>query len=174
MNAAPTDLFEAQVQIEAAKIAEQEVARILNDPERLRQIYLQKTEELAAAEKKIEMLEAQWRKYFDAEGYISAATVSSTLRIEYLAPNGKSLPMGRQYILDVFRLDGIVIHTPAGYRLSSEWEKSGRGITRLTVINDRIRSVALFNADGLKYLIKKYKADTRVWHSGTDRSLWHE
>jgi hypothetical protein len=76
--------------------------------------------------------------------------------------------MGRNYVLRVFEIDGIVISTMAGYRLSSEWEKSGRGITRVVTRNEHMHPIALFNGKGLEYLIKKYDSDDRVWYSERD------
>lgn len=169
-----TDLFESQVIAEAQKLAIVEVDRILRDPARLQSILLERTRELDETKKQLEEVELRWKRFFDSDGLIDAATVSAHLRIPYIAPDGKTRPMGRNYVLTVFEIDGIVLRSPSGYRLTSRWEKSGYGVTRIKAVNNVMRSVALFNSDGLRRLTDKYEHDQRVWKSGTDRGLWHE
>jgi hypothetical protein len=182
------DLFQAQVQVEAERIAQKKIRETLHDPVQLQGLLLDEARlreqaearaqaqeaRAVVAETKVSELSARLKRYFDADGFLDAAVAASTLRIPYTGPDGKERPMGRNYALKVFEADGVVISTPSGYRLSSDWEKSGRGITRVSEKNGRLHSIALFNSRGIESLVKRYEADTRKWHSNTDRGVWCE
>lgn len=165
------DLMEVEIQSEAKRIARE----MVRDPVALQSLLLEQAQlrekaeaEAARALAEAQGLRKQLEEYFGADGYIEAAVVAATLRLEYLTPSGKVEIMGRNYVLRVFEIDGIVISTVAGYRLSSEWEKSGRGITRIVTRNERMHPIALFNGKGLEYLINKYDSDDRTWYSEKD------
>jgi hypothetical protein len=180
------DLFQVQIEIEAKRLAQEMFRETLQDPAKLQGLLLdqarlrEQAEARASAqearaliaETKVSELSTKLRRYFDADGFLDAAVAASTLRIPYVGPDGKERPMGRNYALRVFEIDGIVISTPSGYRLSSEWEKSGRGITRVSEKNGRLHSIALFNSRGIELLVKRYETDDRVWRSSSDREVW--
>ena len=168
------DLFEAQLETEARQLAKQQAREILRDPAQLRQLVSELVEERDIAIAERDEAVARFEKYLDAEGYIDAAQAAATLQIPYIGPDGNRKNMGRNYALQVFEIDRIVINTASGYRLSSHWEKRGYGCSRVVNRNGMLRSVALFNGDGIKALVRKYEQDSRVWRSSSERELWHE
>lgn len=168
------DLFTATREYEIERRAQDLAEERLQDPSFLRGLLSQYANRAEVAERQRDDLLAKFRRYFDSEGYIDAAQAAATLRIPYINPTGKTQPMGRNYALLVLERDGVVIRAANGYRLSSAWEKSGKGVSRVVTRNDVLRSVALFNGSGVEALIKKYDKDQRVWRSNSDHEVWCE
>lgn len=168
------DLFAVTQEYELERRVKEAVDERLQDPAVLRDLLSQYATRAEVAEKQRDDLLAKFKRYFDAEGYIDAAQAAATLRIPYINPAGQTQPMGRNYALLVLEIDGVVIRATNGYRLSSAWEKSGRGITRVVTRNEVLRSVALFNGSGVEALIKKYDKDRRVWRSNSNHEVWCE
>jgi hypothetical protein len=167
------DLWQDKIETEVAKRLKVEVEQILNDPELL-------LERWAADRREVNRLKPyeepgkKYLEFLDADGYIDAAEAAGIVCIEYIPPDGKTTTMGRNYFLNVLCGDGFLVRAANGYRLSSSAQKDALGITRVVNRNGMIKSVALFNADGLDRLITRYAKDTRVWHSTSDHQLYWE
>lgn len=174
--AAEYDLFEAQVEVEVEKRLKDLVK---NDPNIVISAY-QKA--LTVANEKIAIDAPKVRKYdefLDTDGYLNSAEISdAVVKIEYIAPDGKVRRMGRNYLLQVLAIDGLIMQTSSGYMIPSSkrsmLEGAGRAVTKTTAVNDRMRTVVLWTAIGIDWLKDRYDKDYRIWHSDSEHNLYFE
>lgn len=162
------DLFEAQVQAEAEKlavqIAEQRLSEVISDPQKILDLWKKDRE-------KLEPLARKYQEFLDSDGYIDAAQASAIIKIEYTDPSGIKRIMGRNYFLQVLEEDGIVMKTPVGYRLYKKYEGK-MGVSRVVVRGGYTKAVTLFTPQGIDKLHDRYDTDGRVWVSTGEGLEW--
>jgi phage antirepressor YoqD-like protein len=172
------DLFQAKIDEEVEKqvsvLVQKRLKDLLSQPERILDLWKKDSEQKQRQIAELKPLADRYRQFLDSEGYLDAAEASAVIRLDYVDPSGKTAPMGRNYFLKVLVSDGIIMKTAGGYRFTSRYEKRGIGITRAVNRNGRIRSVCLFNAEGVDMLIRKYENDSRVFCSTSDHDIGWE
>lgn len=158
-------LIELKIQLEVEKrvekIKQDTLSEITNDPDMVIKAYMDK---LSLVEERvlsmIPKVEAH-DKFIRAKGEVSCDAAADSIILDYITEKGKIKRMGRNYIIEVLKYDGIIRQDYEGYKLHSAFKQYGR--TQTSNVGGYIYTSVKFSAKGIAYLEKRYSQDKRTW-----------
>jgi phage antirepressor YoqD-like protein len=178
------DLFEAEVNTQVQIKLEKRLKEIITkDPTMVIKAYAELTEKLEKQNKDITVkLEKaviksnKYDKFLDSDGYARLAQIADVVKVSYIDPSGKERTMGQNHFAKILVLDDFIVRDGSGFHIASRRREQlkGKAITKLTEKNEHMKSLVLFNAQGIDYIDAFYSEDTRVWYSTTDHEVYYE
>lgn len=176
MSGTNVDLFEAQVQVEAKRLAKVEIHDLLNNPARREELLLQIVEEQKQSIAALKPKAAKYDRFLNADGYLSAREAAPVVALEYIPPDGKVRIMGRNTFIKVLLYDDVIVRSVAGFQIHSRYRDQlrGKAVVKIATKNERNVETVLFSAEGLDWLVQRYGTDIRIWRSDSEGEVWCE
>ena len=153
--------IEMEVEKRIKKIKDDALNEIANNPDLVIQAYRDK---LALVEEQVGYMLPKVEahdKFIRAKGEVSCDAAADSIILDYITEKGKIKRMGRNYIIEVLKYDGIIRQDYEGYKLHSAFKEYGR--TQTSEVSGRIYTSIKFSAKGIAYLEKRYNQDKRTW-----------